>query len=97
MTVVADVSITPLGEGPSVGRFVRLAVEELRKSGIKVELGAMSTTLEAKSSKEIFEAVERAKERMFEAGVKRVYVVLRLDERRDKDISIESKKRAILS
>lgn len=89
--IVADLSIIPIGVGESVSRYVKRAVEELKSSGLRVELGAMSTVLEARNIDELFEAVKRAREAVFEMGAKRVYTILRIDERRDKELSIEGK------
>ncbi len=97
MTVVADISMIPIGEDVSVSKYVKVAINELRKTGLKVEIGAMSTTLEAENITDIFKAVERAREAVFSVGVKRLYIILRVDERRDKPISIESKKKAVES
>ncbi|MGB9727146.1 MAG: MTH1187 family thiamine-binding protein [Nitrososphaeria archaeon] len=96
MTVVADLSIMPVGEGTSLSKYVKRAVEELKRSGLKVDVGAMSTSVEAETTEEIFKAFEKAKEALFEMGAKRVYMVIKIDERRDKPISIESKKSAVL-
>lgn len=96
MTVVADLSIMPVGEGTSLSKYVKRAVEELKKAGLKVDVGAMSTSVEAETTEEIFRAFEKAKEALFEMGAKRVYMVIKIDERRDKHISIEYKKSAVL-
>ncbi|MEM0385472.1 MAG: MTH1187 family thiamine-binding protein [Nitrososphaeria archaeon] len=96
MPVVADLSIMPVGEGTSLSKYVKRAVEELKKAGLKVDVGAMSTSVEAETTEEIFRAFEKAKEALFEMGAKRVYMVIKIDERRDKHISIEYKKSAIL-
>ncbi|MBC7091732.1 MAG: MTH1187 family thiamine-binding protein [Nitrososphaeria archaeon] len=96
MTVVADLSIMPVGEGTSLSKYVKRAVEELKRFGLKVDVGAMSTSVEAETTEEIFKAFEKAKEALFEMGAKRVYMVIKIDERRDKPISIESKKSAVL-
>jgi len=93
--IVADVSIIPIGAGESVSKFVRIAVEELKKSGLKVEVTAMSTIVEAESAEKLFSAVQRAREAVFEMGAKRVYTIIRMDERRDKELTIESKKQAV--
>jgi len=96
MTVVADIAIMPVGEGTSLSKYVKRAVEELRKARLKVDVGAMSTSVEAQSTEQIFKAFEKAKEALFEMGAKRVYATIRIDERRDKKISLKSKKSAIL-
>jgi uncharacterized protein (TIGR00106 family) len=96
MTVVADIAIMPVGESTSLSKYVKRAIEELRKAGLKVEVSAMSTSVEANSTEQIFKAFEKAKEALFDMGAKRVYAIIRIDERRDKKISIESKKSAVL-
>ena len=96
MSIVADIAIMPVGEGTSLSKYVKRAVEELKKSGLKIEVGAMSTCVEAQSTEQIFKAFEKVKEALFEMGAKRVYATIRIDERRDKRISIESKKSAVL-
>lgn len=93
--IVADLSIIPIGAGESVSKFVKRAVEELKKSGLRVEVGAMSTVIEAKDIESLFMAIQRAREAVFEMGVKRVYTIIRIDERRDKELSIEGKVAAI--
>ncbi|MDI9610749.1 MAG: MTH1187 family thiamine-binding protein [Archaeoglobaceae archaeon] len=94
--LIADVSIIPIGVGESVSRFVRRAVEELRKSGLKVEVTAMSTIVEAENIESLFSAVQKAREVVFEMGAKRVYTIVRIDERRDKELTIEGKRSAVL-
>ena len=56
----------------------------------------MSTSVEAQSTEQVFKAFEKAKEELFDMGAMRVYATIRIDERRDKEISIESKKSAVL-
>jgi uncharacterized protein (TIGR00106 family) len=95
LTVVADIAIMPVGEGTSLSKYVKRAIEELRKAGLTVDVGAMSTSIEAQSTEQIFKAFEGAKEVLFEMGAKRVYTTIRIDERRDKKINIQSKKSAV--
>jgi len=96
MAVVADIAIMPVGESISLSKYVKQAIEELRKAGLKIDVGAMSTSVEAHSTEEVFDAFEKAKEALFEMGVVRVYATIRIDERRDKKITIRSKKSAVL-
>ncbi|MEM2726979.1 MAG: MTH1187 family thiamine-binding protein [Archaeoglobaceae archaeon] len=93
--IVADISIIPIGAGESISKFVARAVDELKKTGLKVEVTAMSTVVEAESAEKLFYAVQRAREAVFELGAKRVYTIIRLDDRRDKKLSIEGKKSAV--
>ncbi|MEM4472867.1 MAG: MTH1187 family thiamine-binding protein [Archaeoglobaceae archaeon] len=93
--IVADLSIIPIGVGESISKFVKLAVEELKNSGLKVEVNAMSTVIEAKDVESLFKAIQRAREAVFKMGVKRIYTIVRIDEKRDGELSIKGKVSAI--
>lgn len=82
--IVAEISIAPLGtESTSVSRYVAAAVESLESSGLKCSLGPMGTTVEAESAEEVYAALAKAQEAVFEAGAERAYTVVKMDERRD--------------
>ena len=57
--IIAEVTVSVLGEGSSIGRFVRVAVESLKKSGLKTVSGPNSTSIEAPTLDEILDAVKR--------------------------------------
>lgn len=96
--IIAELSVVPLGVGPSVSRYVKAAITELKAaSEVRVELGAMGTVLEADDMDELLGAVRRAHDAAFEAGAQRVVTTLRMDERRDKRLSIESKLESVES
>lgn len=93
--IIAEFAIFPTSEGISVSKYVKKAIEEIEKLGLKHETGAMSTTIEAKSLDELFEAVKKAYDAIVAMGARRIHIDLRIDHRLDKDATIESKKRAI--
>jgi uncharacterized protein (TIGR00106 family) len=93
--IIAEVTVSVLGEGSSIGRFVRLAVESLKKSGLKTVSGPNSTSVEAATLDEIFDAVKAAHLIVVGMGAKRVVTTLKIDDRRDKSATIESKLNAI--
>ncbi len=95
--IIAEFSIVPVGtERPGVSTYVKAAVEELKKQGnIRVEAGAMGTVIEAKNLQDLFRAVEQAHNSVFETGIPRVVTEIKIDERRDKDATIESKIQAL--
>ncbi|RLI86028.1 MAG: thiamine-binding protein [Candidatus Altiarchaeales archaeon] len=98
--IIAEFSVIPLGtETTSVSGYVRAALKELKeleKEGrIKIKPEAMGTIIEAKNLEEIFNAVERAHEAVFRLGVKRLVTEIKIDDRRDKESSIESKVNAL--
>lgn len=88
-------SVVPLGEGTSVSRFVKKAVNALDASGLKVRHGPMSTSLEARTLDELFAAVRKAHDAVVDAGAKRIITTIKIDDRRDKDHTMASKLNAI--
>ena len=93
--IVAEVTVSVLGEGSSISRFVQVAVEALKKSGLKTLTGPNSTSVEAQSIDEILKAVKAAHLAVVDAGAKRVVTTLKIDDRRDKPATMETKLRAV--
>ncbi len=95
--IIAEFSVVPVGtKTPSVSRYVRAALEELGKDKkIRVKPHAMGTVIEARDLGDLFNAVGRAHEAVFKLGVERVVSEIKIDERRDKEASIEKKIKAL--
>jgi uncharacterized protein (TIGR00106 family) len=94
--VIAEFSIHPVGQGTSLSKYVKSALNELRKvKGVRLMVTPMGTVLEARRLPEILEAVRVANEALFREGAKRVYFVLKVDDRRDKERRMEDKVAAV--
>jgi uncharacterized protein (TIGR00106 family) len=95
--IIAEFSIVPIGtKTTAVGSYVKFALKELEKQGsVRAEPEAMGTVIEAKNLGDLFKAVERAHNSVFELGVKRVVTEIKIDDRRDKKATIESKTKAV--
>ena len=89
--IVADFSLVPMGTETSAGKYIRAVYEMLDASGVKYVPGPNSTSIEAKSFKDIFDIIQRSNEKLIEMGVKRIITDVHIDHRLDKEISIESK------
>lgn len=91
-----DISVVPVGTGsPSVSDYVAGALKILQNEpGIKYELTAMNTVIEGDLEK-LFAVAQKMHRSAFEAGALRVVTTMRVDERRDKPLTIEGKKRAV--
>jgi uncharacterized protein (TIGR00106 family) len=93
--VVAEVVIVPHGTGStSLSGYVAEVEKTLRRYGLKTMLTPMGTILEGDLDV-VLRAVRAAHEVPFGQGALRVGTTLRIDERRDKDISMESKVRSV--
>ncbi len=92
---IAAVSISPVGEGTSVSRFVAAALRVVRaQDRVRYRLDPMFTTLEGDLTL-IYALVERMQEAVFEAGAERVGTVLKIDDRRDRSVRMEDKVRGV--
>ena len=95
--VIAEVSVVPMGtKTPSASEYVAKAIKVLREErGIKYQLTAMGTLLEGELD-EVLEAAKKMHECLFDEDVKRVVSTIRLDERRDKMLTISYKVESVM-
>ncbi len=90
MAMVA-VSISPSGVGPSVSDYVAAAVKVLNEyPELSYELGPMFTTIEGDLD-QIMLAIRDMQEAVFAQGVERVGTVIKVDDRRDKPLTLKGK------
>jgi uncharacterized protein (TIGR00106 family) len=91
-----DISVVPVGtQSPSVSQYVAGAVRILQNEpNIKYELTAMNTIIEGDLEK-LLVLARKMHNSAFEAGAKRVVTTIRIDERRDKPLTIEGKIKAV--
>ena len=84
--ITADLCIIPMGiEESSVGDYIAEAVKIIEKSGLNYQITAMGTQIESNDLKQLYEVCAEVQEFIFEMGVGRVYTVLKIDDRRDKE------------
>ena len=93
--IIAQLSIAPIGEGTGLHKFVKAAVEEIKKSGIKFEINAMATVMEAPDLDTLFDVVKKAHNAVLGMGAKRVITEIKIDDRRDKEATMKSKVTAV--
>ena len=88
----ADLTVIALGRPEaSASEYIAEIQRRLaRQERVKYRMHAMGTSLEG-STQDILSVVGELHEAPFEMGVPRVYTVLKLDERRDKEQSLEDK------
>jgi uncharacterized protein (TIGR00106 family) len=92
---VAEISIVPVGtDSASISTYVATAVKLVEASGLKYELSSMATNLEGDLDG-ILEVFRKMHESAFEHGAVRVLTALKIDDRRDKPLTIDGKKAAV--
>jgi uncharacterized protein (TIGR00106 family) len=93
--MIAQLSIYPLGEGTSVGRFVKKGVAVIETSGLPYEVGGMSTSVETPDLDTLFDLIKKVHAAHVAEGAQRVIIDLRVDDRRDKEATLQSKKQSV--
>ena len=93
---IIDISIVPVGtQSPSVSRYVAGAVKILKNEpDIKYRLTPMNTVIEGDLA-HLLDLAQRMHESAFDAGVERVVTTLRIDDRRDKPLTMNGKIEAV--
>jgi uncharacterized protein (TIGR00106 family) len=91
-----EISVVPLGTGsPSVSEYVARAVGILRNEpGIHYELTPMGTVIEGELG-QLLALAQRMHGSAFTAGAVRVVTTIKIDDRRDKPLTIEGKLKAV--
>ncbi len=94
---VAEITVIPSGVGPSVSAYVAKAERIIaRHPGVKSQLTPMGTILEGDLD-DLLAITKDVHSGMFGDGVERVYTIVRIDERRDKPLTMEGKVRSVES
>ncbi|MDE1762743.1 MAG: MTH1187 family thiamine-binding protein [Thaumarchaeota archaeon] len=93
----AEIGILPIGTPTtSLGKYIEHGLASLKKiDGIRYETTPMGTMVESEDLDKIFEAAKSIANAIFDMGILRVETILKIDERRDKNHSLEDKLRSI--
>lgn len=88
----ADITVLPIGrEGASVGDLLTVIARHLEgQDKVRFEMHAMGTALEGEPA-DIFALAAEVHALPFDAGIPRVYTVLKVDQRTDKQQTLEQK------
>jgi len=86
LNMIAQLSVYP------IGGFVRKGVKVIEESGYTYETGGMSTVIEVPDLDALFGLVKKVHAAHVEEGARRVTIDLKVDDRRDKKATIETKK-----
>lgn len=82
--ITADFAILPVGgENTECKEYITAAVQAIKNSGLNYQLTGMGTQIEAENLEELYSAIAKAQEAVFDKGIGRVYSVIKIDDRRD--------------
>jgi len=95
MPVLLEINIIPIGkEGASLSEALAEVLKVVEERNIRYQLGPMSTVLEGELDT-LLEVARQMHEACFGQGYPRVVTSIRIDDRRDKDIDIQYKTKAV--
>lgn len=96
--ITAEISVVPIGtHSTSVSKFIAEAEKILKNfPDVKNKLTAMGTELECKDIAELFEVLKEMHLAPFNMEAQRVYTVIKIDDRHDKEASMEEKVESVL-
>ena len=93
--IISQLSIAPVGEGISLSKYVKIALNVLKKNNVKFKTNDMATVIETEDLEILFKVVKEAHNAIIESGAKRVITELKIDDRRDKNVVIGTKLESI--
>ena len=93
--ILAQLSIYPIGEGTSLGRFVRKGIQVIKDSGYTHSVGGLSTAIEVPDMDCLFALIKKVRQAHLDEGAKRIVVDLKIDDRGDKDATLASKIKSV--
>lgn len=96
MPAMLEVSLIPSGKaGASQSEVVASAIRVIKRNGLKYELSSMGTTIEGDLDT-LFRVAKEMHEMCFSMGYPRVQTIIKLDDRRDKDLTMEYRVRSVM-
>ncbi|UCD80298.1 MAG: MTH1187 family thiamine-binding protein [Desulfobacterales bacterium] len=93
--ILAQLSVFPIGDGTSLSRLVKKGIEVIKESGYHYEIGGMSTCIEVPDLDALFLLVKKVHQAHLDEGARRITIDLKVDDRRDKEATIQSKRNSV--
>jgi uncharacterized protein (TIGR00106 family) len=93
---IAEVTVVPIGTGtPSLSQYVAGAIKVLeQEKTVKYKLTGMGTILEGNLT-DILATVTKMHESVFSSQIQRVVTTIRIDDRRDREASVQRKVQSV--
>lgn len=91
--VTMEISVIPVGTGSaSLSDYVADVIKVAKARGVKYEITGMSTNLEGDLDT-LFDIARAMHQASFQRGTPRVYTLIKIDDRRDKHLTLDYKRR----
>jgi len=93
--MIAEFSVTPIGAGVSLRKYVTKAVQIVHDSGLKYELNPMGTVVEGKWD-EVMAVIKKCNDELLRE-CRRVSIAIKIDSRKGPSPPMEEKVRRVRS
>ena len=90
MNVILDLCVVPIGVGVSLSPYVAACETVFSEAGLRTKLHANGTNIEGEWDK-VFAAIKKCHEVVHEKGAPRVFTVIKLGTRTDREQTMEEK------
>ncbi len=94
MKVIADISVLPIGTGPSVSEYVVACQRIFKESGLAPNVHAEGTEVEGEWD-QVIGAVRRCHEQVHQMGAPRIDTIMKINTRTDREESAERMIRSV--
>jgi len=94
MKVIADLTVVPIGIGVSLSPYVAVCEKVLREANVEAQLHANGTNIEGEWDI-VLGAVKRCHEAVHAMGAPRIFTVLKLGTRMDRDQTMDQKVQSV--
>lgn len=88
--MIIELSVIPIGVGPSLSNYVACVMKVIQDSGLKFESHSMATNIECDWD-DITPIVKKCHDELKKMGVERISTTVRISERTDKPYTMEGK------
>ncbi|MFO8062048.1 MAG: MTH1187 family thiamine-binding protein [bacterium] len=93
---VMEITVMPKSSGTSVSKYIAEIIGMLETEGIDYQLTPMSTIIEGESS-ELLSTALMMHEKGFQEDIERVYTIIKIDDRRDRQFTAAGKVRSVMT
>jgi len=95
MFVSIDLCLVPIGVGTSLSPYIKECIEVIKREELTYELGANGTAIEGDWNA-VFECVRKCHERIHATGAPRIYTIIKVNTRTDKEQKFSDKVQSVL-
>jgi uncharacterized protein (TIGR00106 family) len=96
MKAIVELGVVPIGVGVSLSKYVAACEQVLKDAGLEHQLHSYGTNIEGEWDN-VFAAVKRCHEVIHEMGAPRIFTVLKVGTRTDRDQSMTDKIKSVQS